>query len=104
MSDSSPDGLTLFFEDMRGISAPLQLRLPDHRGPTVAPQARPGDRALRISPDGRFVAFMSNETGRDEIYVRPISPGRRTLVSTNGGSDVVAARTIGATSRVIRMR
>ena len=28
-----------------------------------------------ISPDGRWVAYVSNETGRDEIYVRPFPKG-----------------------------
>jgi Tol biopolymer transport system component len=40
----------------------------------------------QFSPDGRWVAYQSNETGRFEIYVRAF-PGadRRTLVSTGGG-------------------
>jgi Tol biopolymer transport system component len=31
-------------------------------------------RAPRISPDGRFVAYVSNPSGREEIYVRPFDP------------------------------
>jgi Tol biopolymer transport system component len=31
-------------------------------------------RAPRISPDGRFVAYVSNPAGREEIYVRPFDP------------------------------
>jgi serine/threonine-protein kinase len=40
-----------------------------------------------ISPDGRWLAFQSNETGRNEIYVRPFPNvnGSRAQVSTNGG-------------------
>lgn len=30
--------------------------------------------AARFSPDGRYVAFGSNETGRFEIYIRPFDP------------------------------
>lgn len=44
-----------------------------------------------FSPDGRWVAYMSNESGRPEIYVRPFSPtgalgtGGQWQVSTAGG-------------------
>jgi Tol biopolymer transport system component len=41
----------------------------------------------RVSPNGKFIAYESNETGRFEIYVRPfpdIDSGRW-LVSTAGG-------------------
>jgi Tol biopolymer transport system component len=31
-------------------------------------------RAPRLSPDGRFVVYVSNQSGRDEIYVRPFNP------------------------------
>ncbi len=40
-----------------------------------------------ISPDGRYMAYQSNESGRDEIYVRPfprVDDGRW-QVSANGG-------------------
>ncbi|TDI45253.1 MAG: hypothetical protein E2P02_07705 [Acidobacteria bacterium] len=40
----------------------------------------------RISPDGRFLAYVSNETGRDEVWVTPfLSQGRRERVSRDGG-------------------
>ena len=40
----------------------------------------------RFSPDGRWIAYMSNESGRWEIYVRPSSgDGTRVRVSTIGG-------------------
>ena len=40
-----------------------------------------------VSPDGRWLAFQSNETGRGEIYVRPFPEvsGSRAQVSTDGG-------------------
>jgi hypothetical protein len=68
------------------FSTTRQLWLFDHRSPTPPPQARPGDRGFRLSPDGRFAAFVSRETGREEVYVRSISGGRRVLVSSGGGS------------------
>ena len=40
----------------------------------------------QLSPDGRWLAFASNENGRNEIYVQAFpSAGRRVQVSTNGG-------------------
>jgi serine/threonine protein kinase len=40
----------------------------------------------QFSPDGRWVAYQSNESGRHEIYVRPFpGPGGQMLVSTAGG-------------------
>ena len=42
----------------------------------------------KLSPDGRFVVYQANESGRDEIYVRPFPEGGgRTAVSTNGGTQ-----------------
>jgi serine/threonine-protein kinase len=40
----------------------------------------------RFSPDGRWIAYMSNESGRWEIYARPSSgDGSRVRVSASGG-------------------
>ena len=40
----------------------------------------------QFSPDGRWLAYQSNETGRYEIYVRPFpSRGGPTTISTAGG-------------------
>ena len=36
-----------------------------------------------FSPDGRFFAFMSNETGQFEVNVREVSSGRTFSVSTS---------------------
>jgi serine/threonine-protein kinase len=39
-----------------------------------------------LSPDGRFLAYASNESGREEVYVVPYpGPGGKTQVSTDGG-------------------
>jgi eukaryotic-like serine/threonine-protein kinase len=42
----------------------------------------------RFSPDGRFVAYTSDESGRSEVYVQtfPVSGGKW-IVSTNGGAQ-----------------
>jgi Tol biopolymer transport system component len=42
----------------------------------------------RFSPDARWMAYASNESGRFEVYVRPFpGPGQKRLVSSDGGSE-----------------
>ena len=49
--------------------------------------------AARMSPDGRWVAYQSDESGRYEIYVQSYpAPGRRTPVSLGGGVNPVWRR------------
>ncbi len=45
--------------------------------------------AMAVSPDGRWLAYASNESGRQEVYVRPFPDleSGRWLVSTDGGSS-----------------
>jgi hypothetical protein len=39
-----------------------------------------------LSPDGRWLAYASSETGNTEVYVRPfLQPGRPILISLEGG-------------------
>ena len=47
-----------------------------------------------VSPNGQWLAYESNESGRNEIYVRPfpnVDAGRQ-QVSTNGGTQPLWAR------------
>lgn len=40
----------------------------------------------QFSPDSRWIAYQSNESGRVEIYVQPFpGPGHKTLISSEGG-------------------
>ncbi|HKE25257.1 MAG TPA: protein kinase, partial [Bryobacteraceae bacterium] len=42
----------------------------------------------RVSPNGKFIAFTSNESGRSEIYVQPMPPAAGyQKVSVNGGQS-----------------
>jgi serine/threonine-protein kinase len=46
-----------------------------------------------FSPDGKWVAYTSNETGRNEVYVRPFpGAGARYAVSTHGGTGAMWSR------------
>ena len=42
----------------------------------------------QVSPDGRWLAFVSNESGTLEVYVQPFpASGARWNISTNGGAQ-----------------
>jgi Tol biopolymer transport system component len=46
------------------------------------------ERQGSFSPNGRWLAYMSNESGRNEVYVRPFPPGAgKWQVSTAGGDQ-----------------
>ena len=49
----------------------------DTRVPFVFLRTEANELWGQFSPDGRWVAYQSNETGRYEIYVRPFSCARR---------------------------
>jgi serine/threonine-protein kinase len=51
------------------------------------------DWSPRFSPDGRWIAYSSTESGRWEIYVRPFpGPGAAVRVSSTGGEMPVWSR------------
>ena len=46
------------------------------------------ERAAAFSPDGRWLAYVSDESGQDEVYVQPYpGPGPEFTVSTAGGRE-----------------
>jgi eukaryotic-like serine/threonine-protein kinase len=69
----------------------------DHRSPGLTPpgELQPvvktpnGEGNGSVSPDGRWLAYQSNESGSWEIYVRPFADrnGERSVVSTGGGTQ-----------------
>jgi len=57
----------------------------DHHESTIV-QTSGEDASPEFSPDGKWLAYSSNESGRFEVYVQPYpGPGQRVMVSTNGG-------------------
>jgi Tol biopolymer transport system component len=51
------------------------------------------DRAPTFSPDGRWLAYVSDKSGRDEVYVAPYpGPGRELTISAGGGREPVWSR------------
>ena len=44
------------------------------------------ERDAQFSPDGKWIAYQSNESGQHEVYVQPfLAPGERVRISANGG-------------------
>jgi len=88
--DWSPDGQFLLYasDDPTTGSDLWALRLSDGKSlPVVGTNA--DEREGQFSPpDGRWVAYVSNATGIDEVYIQAFpGPGSKWQVSTNGGVD-----------------
>lgn len=82
VSSVSPDGKHLLF----GFNDILILPLDGEKKPVPYLQTKYGEFGGAFSPDGRWVAYTSDESGRLEIYAQGF-PGRRGkwLVSAEGG-------------------
>jgi serine/threonine-protein kinase len=79
----APDGRSIVFAKIPGglFTAPVAAK------GEVSPVPGSSDSEIdgRLSPDGRWLAYTTTESGRGEVYVRPATGGQRTLVSTAGG-------------------
>jgi eukaryotic-like serine/threonine-protein kinase len=86
-SSFSPDGKLLVYIEV-GSSGPDLWILPLEGDRTPRPLlVTPfAETNAAVSPDGRWFAYESNESGRFEVYVQAFSSGgRKWQVSTNGG-------------------
>jgi len=90
----SPDGATLAFLEFRPETGEDILLL-DLRNRRVMPflNSRANEIQPEFSPDGRGMAYGADESGRDDVYVRPYpGPGGKWLISQEGGTEPVWAR------------
>ncbi len=91
----APDGGALaFYENNPDTARDLWVLSLDGE-PTPSPfHVTPfEERAPTFSPDGRWLVYVSDESGQDEVYVRPYpGPGGEVIVSTGGGKEPVWAR------------
>jgi serine/threonine-protein kinase len=81
----SPDGSLLVFTEKR--SSENLFVLDTSTGKTRPLFADgPRRRSAAVSPDGRWIGYVSNKTGADEIYVTAFpEPGSERIVSTGSG-------------------
>jgi serine/threonine protein kinase len=91
VSDVSPDGRYVLF-DRRDLnkSADLWAMPLDGSGqPFVVAGTEFEDMRGQFSPDAKWIAYQSDESGRHEIYVQRFpGPGHKWPISTNGGNQV----------------
>ena len=69
----------------RAVTGDTTLRLITH-----TPESN--ETMARVSPDGRWVAYVSDESGSDQVVVQPFPNGGRTQVSASGGTEPVWSR------------
>jgi eukaryotic-like serine/threonine-protein kinase len=88
-SSWSPNGPLLSFIEFDPRPSVWVLPLSDHKEqPFLQTAANLG--MPQFSPNGRWMAYVSNESGRNEIYVQPYpGPGGKWQISTDGGSEPV---------------
>jgi len=91
----SPDGTVLAFSEghPETLGDIWVLPLDGDGKPTPFLRTPFAEGAARFSPDGRWLAYESNESGRLEVYVQAFpGPGSKLQVSTDGGSSSVWSR------------
>jgi serine/threonine-protein kinase len=90
----SPDARYIVYQlDTLGADIYYRALTGDTTARPVANSATAIENMPRLSPDGRWVAFTTNESGRDEVVVQPFpGPGGRVQVSTGGGTEPVWSR------------
>jgi Tol biopolymer transport system component len=89
----NPDGTLVIDDDGGGVRAPGIFAMKIGQAPQellsssayVASKAAP-------SPDGRWLAFTSNESGALQVFVRPFGGGGKQQLSTDGGSQPAWSR------------
>jgi hypothetical protein len=94
--DWDPTGRTLMLRSGNLVGTRDLLRFTPGTDsiPSIVLAAAHDEYGPTISPDGRWFAYLSNETGRPEVYVRRVDDptGGRTPVSKDGASNPVWAR------------
>jgi hypothetical protein len=87
--DVSPDGRRLAYEE-RTEAGSFNLWTMPLTGTAPPSQIRSSpfnETRFRFAPDGDHYTFVSDESGRAEVYVSRLSGGGKTVVSTGGGFD-----------------
>jgi serine/threonine protein kinase/Tol biopolymer transport system component len=90
-TDVSPDGAFLAFIELNskfgGADVMILPLTGEGRKPRPFVQTQAFEEGGVFSPDGKWLAYVSNASGQAEVYVEPFpGPGGKIQVSTNGGN------------------
>jgi Tol biopolymer transport system component len=88
--DWSRDGRYILYESSTGAGNSDLFVLPTFGDKKPIPFANTPfvERKGRFSPDGKWIAYTSNESGADQVYIQPFPPnGGKWQISTKGGFE-----------------
>jgi Tol biopolymer transport system component len=89
--DWSPDGRFLLYQNLdpkTGLDV-WALPMEGDRKPFPVVRTNFDEDLAQFSPDGKWITYQANESGRYEVYIQPFpGPGDRTQVSTSGDAQV----------------
>ncbi len=89
----SPDGVLAYSEGLPESGDLWVLPLEEERKPQEFLVTEFNERHPMFSPNGRWIAFTSDRSGQDEIYVKPYpTQGGLVQISPDGGREPVWAR------------
>ena len=75
LTDWTHNGYLIFTMGGDVQALPVEADATGKRTPVPVIQSSAQERGAYVSPDNRWIAYLSNETGRDEIYVQPFTAG-----------------------------
>ena len=88
--DWSRDGEFLLFRRGADFRQLWALPLQSGDAPILLASSPPSVAVARLSPDGRWLAYVSSETGKEEVFVRAFPSGdHRVQVSYDGGAEPI---------------
>jgi len=94
----SPDGSAIAYT-AAGPGTPSRIMIArldrNHQAESIDKEKAP-EGSPKFSPDGRWLAYCSNESGKPQVYVQAFpGPGAKIQISSDGGTDPVWKRTGG---------
>jgi Tol biopolymer transport system component len=86
-ADWLPDGRALLFTDSAGDGV-WKLPLDGDREPEVVLRSTANERHAQVSPDGNWLTYTANESGRREVFVQSFPElGPKHQISVEGGGE-----------------
>jgi serine/threonine-protein kinase len=86
----APDGRTIVYQESSNIGI---RQLSGNAVPRMVAATAHQEHQARVSPDGKWIAFVTDESGSEQVVVQPFAgTGVRVQVSSNGGSEPLWSR------------